>query len=508
MIRYIFTLLVLCFTLSSMAQEPERFSINYNRTQSSANNNSPDTSYEKVIDKNTLNTVEKEVIAWRNYLHQNPELSTKEIKTAEYIVAELKEIGFDTSDITQNFASDTITTYGVIAYIRGKESGPTVALRADMDALPLKEYDNEIRSNNDTSMHACGHDAHVAMLLGAAKILFDKNKKDSLKGTVKLIFQPAEEGGPDRNILNGARRMVMHGVMEDVDVIFGIHVSSEIELNKIYYKEGALLSGSDRLHIHIKGQGAHASMPWTSVDPIVTSAQVILGLQTIISRQVDLTNAPAVISIGDIRLGKEEKNHIKGRGNIIPTDVQMIGSIRSLDTAMQTQIHRKIKLTAKGITESAGATAKTDIFTGYKITFNNEKLAKKMLPVLQNVVNTHDVVKSGSHRDTAEVIIGTRAATGSEDFSFYTNGAEGLELDSNSVAIESEKGKDGLFLILGVKPKKADWVPKTGDSTEKHHRPSHHTSYFRMDERAMILGVRTFVNLTIDYMDQKVKYDE
>ena len=395
--------------------------------------------------------VESKVIEWRRHLHQNPELSNREFKTAEKVAKHLRSLGME--------VRTGIAHTGVVGILKGGKPGPTVALRADMDALPVTErvdlpFASKVKSTyNDIEvgvMHACGHDTHVAMLMGAAEIL--TNIQKDLKGTVVFIFQPAEEGAPQGEE-GGAEMMVKEGVLKnpDVDVIFGLHINSKTEVGKITYKPGGTMAAVDRLEIKVKGQQTHGSTPWAGIDPIVTASQIITGLQTIISRQTELTKEGAVISIGLIRGGV--------RSNIIPEEVEMIGTIRTLDVDMQKLIHEKIKLTATKIAESAGAIAEVKITTGYPITFNDIDLTSQMLPTVQEVAGKENVKL-------------VDARTGAEDFSFYAQKVP------------------GLFLFLGGMPKGKD--PKEA--------ASHHTPDFFIDESSMKLGVRTLCNLTIDYM--------
>jgi len=400
--------------------------------------------------------IEDKVIEWRRHFHQNPELSNREFKTAEYIAKYLKDLGLE--------VQTGVAKTGVVALLKGGKPGPVVALRADIDALPVVErVDVPFKSTVKTTyldkevgvMHACGHDTHIAMLMGAVKILVDM--KADIKGTVKFIFQPAEEGAPPGEE-GGAKVMVREGVMENpkVDAIFGLHISSGISVGEIRFKPGGLLAASDRLEIKVKGAQAHGSAPWTGVDPIVISAQIIMGLQTIISRQTELTKEGAVITIGKIDGGV--------RNNIIPEECTMIGTIRTLDRKMQDKIHEKIKKTATLIAEAGGGTAEVTIERGYPVTYNNIDLTKQMTPTLQRVAGIENVILS-------------RAVTGAEDFSFYAQEAP------------------ALFMFLGGKAKETD--AKTV--------PSHHTPDFYIDESGMKLGVRTLVNLTLDYMEQHPK---
>jgi amidohydrolase len=395
--------------------------------------------------------IEAKVIDWRRHLHQNPELSNRETKTGAYIAEHLKALGLK--------VQTGVAKTGVVALLETGKPGPVIALRADIDALPVMErnslpFASKVKTTfngQETGvMHACGHDTHVAMLMGVAEIL-TKNKSE-LKGTIKFIFQPAEEGAPDGEE-GGADLMVKEGVLENpkVDVIFGLHISSITPLGKLTYRPGGILAASDRFSINIKGRQSHGSAPWSGIDPIVVSAQIINGLQTIISRQTELTKEAAVITVGRMQGGIRE--------NIIPEEAFLAGTIRTLDTAMQQKIHDKIVLTATKIAESAGATAEVKITRETPVTFNDPALTQKMTPSLQ---------KAAGASNTLVV----NAITGAEDFAFY------------------QKKVPGLFFFVGAMPPDQD--PNTV--------PSHHTPNFMVDERAFVTGVRAMLNLTADYM--------
>ena len=395
--------------------------------------------------------LEAKVIEWRRHLHQNPELSNREIKTAAYIAEHLKSLGLK--------VQTGVAVTGVVALLETGKPGPVIALRADMDALPVTErnslpFASKVKTTfngQETGvMHACGHDTHVAMLMGVAEIL-TKNKGE-LRGTIKFVFQPAEESAPDGEE-GGADLMVKEGVLENpkVDVIFGLHISSITPLGQFTYRSGGILAASDRFSIKVKGRQAHGSAPWMSVDPIVVSAQIINGLQTIISRQTELTKEAAVITVGRMQRGIRE--------NIIPEEAFFAGTIRTLDTAMQQKIHDKIILTATKIAESAGATAEVKITRETPVTFNDPTLTQKMIPSLQ---------KAGGASHTLVI----NAITGAEDFAFY------------------QKKIPGFFFFVGAMPPGQD--PNTV--------PSHHTPDFMVDERAFVTGIKAMLNLTVDYL--------
>jgi amidohydrolase len=399
--------------------------------------------------------LEPKVVEWRRHFHQNPELSNREFKTAEKVAEHLSSLGIE----VQTGVAHT----GVIGILKGDKPGPVVALRADMDALPVTEVTDVPFASTVTTeyngqqvgvMHACGHDSHIAILMGVAEIL--SNLKKDLKGTVKFIFQPAEEGAPQGEE-GGAELMVKEGVMENpkVDVIFGLHINSFTEVGTIKYKPEGFYANADYLTIRVKGKQVHGAYPWAGVDPIVVSAQIINGLQPIISRQTELTEEAAVITIGKIQGGV--------RSNIIPEEVEMIGTIRTLNNKMQEKIHESIKLTATKIAESAGATAEVIIEKLYPLTYNDPGLTAQMLPTLQRVAGTENIKLA-------------KAVMGAEDFSFY------------------QQKVPGLFISLGGMPKGQD--PDTA--------PRHHTPNFFIDDSGLKLGVRALTNLTLDYMDKKI----
>ncbi|MGB3074461.1 MAG: amidohydrolase, partial [Chitinophagales bacterium] len=318
-----------------------------------------------IIDQRATEILPK-VIEWRRYLHEHPELSNREYETSKYVAAYLTSLGLE--------VQTGIAKTGVVALLKGGKPGPVVALRADMDALPVEERNSlafaskvkgEYMGNAVPVMHACGHDSHIAILLGTAQVL--SSMKKDVPGSVKFIFQPAEEGAPG-NEEGGAMLMVKEGVMENpkVDAIFGLHINSQTEIGDIKYKSGAEMAAADILIIKVKGKGSHGSQPWGGIDPIMVSAQIIEGLQTIVSRQEDLTMAPVVITIGKINGGV--------RNNIISEEVIMEGTIRTLDSAMQIDVHEKIRRTATKIAEAAGATAEVTIIKKTLIVNNNATL--------------------------------------------------------------------------------------------------------------------------------------
>lgn len=398
--------------------------------------------------------IESKSISWRRDFHQNPELGNRETRTAKIIAEHLKRLGLE--------VKEGVAKTGVVGILKGGKPGPCIALRADIDGLPVTERVNipfaskqkTIYNGQEVGvMHACGHDTHTAILMSVAEIL--TGMKSEIKGTIKFIFQPAEEG-PPAGEEGGAALMVKEGVMENpkVDVIFGLHIESDIEVGNIEYKPGAFMASSDWFHIVVKGKGSHGSQPWKGVDPIQVSAQIIEGLQTIVSRQSELTKAPVVITVGKISGGV--------RNNIIPEECIMDGTIRTLDNAMQKEVHEKIKWTASKIAEASGATAQTTIDTKTLVTYNTPELVKKMIPSLQSAAGINNVKER-------------EWVTGAEDFSYYGTKAP------------------AFFFYLGGMPKGKD--PKTA--------PPHHTADFYVDDSGMKTGVKVFCDLVIDYMNMK-----
>lgn len=405
---------------------------------------------------NLAQNLEKKVVAWRRDFHQNPELGNREFQTAAKVAAHLKALGMD--------VQTNVGKTGVVGLLKGGKPGLVVALRADMDGLPVTErvdlpFKSQVRTeyNNQQTgvMHACGHDTHVAMLMGAAEVL--ASVKNELRGTVKFIFQPAEEGAPEGEE-GGAALMVKEGVLENpkVDAIFGLHINSQTEVGTIKYRPGATMAAVDSYAIKIKGKQTHGASPWSGVDPIVTASQVVMGLQTIVSRNLPLTDGAAVVTVGAIHGGI--------RQNIIPEEVNMIGTIRSLDAGMQKTIHRRINEVASNIAESAGAKADVKIDVMYPITYNDPKLTDQMAPTLEAVAGKNNVKL-------------TPAQTGAEDFSFF------------------QQKVPGFFYFLGgmSKGKKVEDVAP------------HHTPDFQIDESCFVLGMRTLCHLTVDYMEQASK---
>src|SRR5690606_14282632 len=321
--------------------------------------------------------IEQKVIEWRRDFHQHPELGNEEVRTAGIVAQHLRSLGME--------VEENVAVTGVVGLLKGGKPGPTVALRADMDGLPVTERADVPFKSQVTTIyngqeigvsHACGHDAHVAILMGVAEIL--TSVKDEIPGTIKFIFQPAEESLEDQSITTwGAKQMVEEGVMEDVEAIFGLHINSQTPVGVIRYKAGPAMAAVDNLHILVKGKQAHGAYPWSSVDPIVTASQIIIGLQTIVSRNVNITQIPAIVTVGAVHGGV--------RHNIIPEEVDMIGTIRTYSDEQQELVHRRIGEIAINIAESAGASAEVGIKRMYPVTYNDPDLTELMRPTLEQV---------------------------------------------------------------------------------------------------------------------------
>ena len=395
-------------------------------------------------------SVSEKVITWRRHLHQYPELSNREFETAKYITEHLKSLGLE----VQTGVAHT----GVVAKLSGGKKGPLIALRADMDALPVTEQvdlpfaskqTSTYRGNEVGVMHACGHDTHVAILMAVAESLV--KIKDQLAGEVLFVFQPAEEGAPEGEE-GGAELMLKEGLFKQKpEAVFGLHVTSSLNTGQIGFREGPLMASEDSFTINVTGRQTHGSRPWNGVDPIVASSQIIMATQTIASRQVDVTKAPSVISFGAINGGI--------RSNIIPDNVELIGTIRTFDQTMRADIKKRLAKTAELVAESAGAKADVHIDHGYPVTVNNVALTQKMTPTLARIAG-------------ADNIITTDLITGAEDFSYY--------------ALETP----GLFYFLGVTPKAQN--AKTA--------ASNHSPQFYVDESALQLGVESLSQLVVDYL--------
>lgn len=402
--------------------------------------------------KTKADALDAKVIAWRRDFHQHPELGNRETRTAAIVAKHLESLGIE--------VKTGVAKTGVVGILRGAKPGPVIALRADMDGLPVLEKNDlpfaskatmEYNGQQTPVMHACGHDTHVAIQMGVAEIL--ASMKNELNGTVKFIFQPAEEGPPIGEE-GGADLMVKEGVLENpkVDVIFGLHISSAAEVGRIEYRPEGTMAGAMDMKITVKGKPSHGAYPWLSVDPIVTAAQIITNLQTLVSRNLNIVENGAVVTIGAIHGGN--------RSNIISEQVEMTGTVRTLSRADEDFFIKRINEIAKHTAEAAGATAIVELpqTIRYPVTYNDPKLTARMLPSLEKSAGKENVILS-------------KAKTGSEDFSFYSNAVP------------------GLFIFLGGMPKGQD-PAKAGP---------HHTPSFIIDDSGLKLGVITMSNLVMDY---------
>ncbi|MDG2475615.1 MAG: amidohydrolase [Flavobacteriaceae bacterium] len=397
-------------------------------------------SHSQTLD-NQIDDIEDKLISWRHDFHKYPEVSNREFRTSEVIAKHLESLGIE---VTRN-----VGVNGVVGILEGKNKGKVVALRADMDALPITEDNNlPYQSVNDGVMHACGHDSHMSILMATAEIL---SKNNDFDGTVKFIFQGAEEG-PPQGEEGGARMMIKEGVLKnpDVDAIFGLHISSMLPMNNVFYKPRGFFASSSRFTVKVIGSQAHGGTPWLGVDPIVITSQIINSFQTIVSRESNLTKEPAVISFGIIEGGN--------RFNIIPNEVNLVGTVRSLDYEMRDYIKKRMKELAEGIAESYGGKAIIDIVDGADITYNDPKLMEKMLPSLKNSAGKNNVILNN-------------AKTLAEDYAYYLNEVPGF-----------------MFELGGY------------NINEQRKAPPHHTPDFFIDDNSMLLGVKVMTNLALDFL--------
>ena len=394
--------------------------------------------------------IESKVIDWRRDIHQNPELGNREFKTAEKIAKHLKSLGIE----VQTGVAHT----GVVGLLKGDNPGKVVALRADIDALPVTERNDLPYKSTVTStfmgedvgvMHACGHDTHTAILMGVAEVM--AKNKDKIKGSVKFIFQPAEEGPPPGEE-GGALLMVKEGVMQNpkVDAIFGLHINSQTPVGTIRYKSGGTMAAAQSFTIKVKGKQSHGSQPWSGVDPILISAKIIDGLQTIISRETNLTNEAAVITVGKIKSGV--------RFNIIPESAEMIGTIRTLDYDMKDKLNKRMVEMVSTIAKAYGGEATCEIKDATDITYNNPELVEQMLPTMKRVAGVGNINTQ-------------KAITGAEDFSYFQREAPGF-----------------FFFLGGMTPGNTASFP-------------HHTPDFKIDDSDLLLGVRTLTEMSLDYLN-------
>ena len=403
------------------------------------------------IQDSTFNAIESKVVQWRHEIHQNPELSNREFKTGAKVAEHLRSLGME--------VQTEVAHTGVVGILKGKREGKVVALRADMDGLPVTERNSLPYKSNATAifnnlqtgvMHACGHDTHVAILMGVAEIL---SKNNDFAGTVKFIFQPAEEGPPVGEE-GGALLMVKEGVLKnpDVDAVFGLHINSATPVGTIKYKTKGIMAAADEYKIVVGGKQSHGSTPWNSIDPIMISSQIINGIQTLISRDSELTKEGAVVSVGAIHSGI--------RSNIIPESAEMIGTIRTLDADMQKVIHQRMYDMIPKIAEAYGGTATVTIRKTAALTYNDEVLTNLMVPTLERAVGKSNVSVM-------------KAITGAEDFSYFQQQVPGL-----------------YFFLGGMDPK---IMPQDA--------PSHHTPDFVVQDEGMIHGVKVMVGLALDYLE-------
>jgi amidohydrolase len=404
------------------------------------------------IDQTAL-AIEPRVVTWRRDFHAHPELGNREFRTAGIVAEHLRALGFD--EVRTGVAHT-----GVVGLLKGALPGPVVALRADMDGLPVAEavdlpFASQVKAEWNGEqvgvMHACGHDTHTAILMGVAEVL--AGQRASLRGSVKFIFQPAEELPPEGEE-GGARMMVAEGALRDPvpGAIFGLHVTSHLPINVIGYRPGPTMASADNLKITVNGRQTHGAMPWAGVDPIVTAAQVVLGLQTLISREMDITREPAVVTIGSIRGGLRE--------NIIPDSVEMRGTIRTFDEAMRDDLHERVTYLAQAIARGARGSCDVCIRKNYPVTVNDPVLTEAMQPTLARVAGPGRLAL-------------VPKVTGSEDFSFF------------------QREVPGLFFFVGVTP----------EGVNPHQAAPNHSPRFFVDERCLVTGVRALAHLAADWLE-------
>jgi amidohydrolase len=420
--------------------------------------NAPDTLFARdAVVAQRADQIEAKVIAWRRDLHANPELGNREFRTGKVVAEHLRALGFD--DVREKVAHT-----GVVGVLKGGKPGPVVALRADMDGLPvIEETDVPFKSLVKSEwngvpcgvMHACGHDTHVSILMGVAEIL--SQMKGEIAGTVKFIFQPAEET-PPLGEEGGAKLMIEQGCMEGpkVDAIFGLHITSKMHTNTIGYRAGPLMASADAFRIFVRGNQTHGAQPWSGVDPIVVGSQIVLGLQTIVSRKMNLTEEPSVVTVGSFQAGN--------RNNIIPDEAKMEGTIRTFDEKHRAEIHQFIEKITTLIAESGGAKAHVHITSGYPVTVNDEKLTHWSVPVLKRVAG--------------EGAVGVCPKTcGAEDFSYY------------------QQQVPGFFFFIGCTPPEQDCK----------YAASNHSPRFYVDEHGLKVGVKSLATLALDWLDANAR---
>ena len=409
---------------------------------------------DKLIDQQ-VERMDAAVIAWRRDIHANPELGNREFRTGKLVADHLRAIGIDE-------IHEQVAYTGVVGVLKGGKPGPCVALRADMDALPVIEetdvpFKSVVRSEWNGvpcgAMHACGHDTHVAILMGVAEIL--AGMRDQIAGTVKFIFQPAEEMPPIGE-KGGAKLMIEEGCLENptVDAIFGLHITSKMHAGEIGYRPGPFMASADQFRIFIRGNQTHGAQPWSGVDPIVVGAQVVLGLQTIVARRMNLTQEPSVVTVGSFQAGN--------RSNIIPDEAKMEGTVRAFNESHRDDIHAFIEKITTMIAESGGAKAHVHIERGYPVTINDEALTAWAVPVMKRVIGD------------AHVNL-TVKTCGAEDFSFF------------------QQKVPGLFFNIGCTPSNQDCK----------YAPSNHSPRFYVDESGLKVGVKALTTLALDWLDSR-----
>ena len=399
--------------------------------------------------------IESRLIAWRRDIHEHPELGEQETRTSALVAAHLAKLGLE--------VKTGVARTGVVAILKGGMPGPVVALRADMDALPVKEPEGlpfaskakgSYLGREVDVMHACGHDAHTAILMATAEVL--TAMKDKLPGTVKFMFQPAEEGPSLYAAFSGkvwgAKLMIKEGVLQDPrpDAVFGLHVVSGLPSGRIGYRAGPAMASADELRIKVIGRQGHAGYPWRAVDPVTTAAQIVLGLQTVVSRRTDLMKSPTVVSVSTINGGS--------RWNIVPDFVDMTGTIRTYDAGVRAAVHRDIRQVAENIAASANAKAEVDIIELYDPLVNHDRVTARMVPVLERAADGDAVLNT--------------ASGASEDFSFFLNEVP------------------GLYFNLGIVPR---------DQELSKAAPNHSPNFF-LDEKALVVGVRALAMVTVNYL--------
>jgi amidohydrolase len=415
--------------------------------------NAPDTPFpfDAAISR-AADQVEPRVVAWRRDLHQNPELGNREVRTAKVVADHLRKLGLDS-------VREKVAHTGVVGVLKGGLPGPVVALRADMDALPVaEETDVPFKSTVRTEwngqqcgvMHACGHDAHTAILMGVAEVLAGMREK--IPGTVKFVFQPAEETPPVGEE-GGAKMMVEQGALKNPDVgaIFGLHVTSIFPTGQIGYRSGALMASADKFQVFVRGTQTHAAMPWRGIDPIVVGSQIVLGLQTIVSRRMNITQEPSVVTVGMFQGGV--------RNNIIPDEVKMEGTIRAFDEGQREEIHGHVKKISEMIAQAGGANARVHIHRGYPVTVNHAELTEWSVPTLARMAGDSNVGVIDK-------------VCGAEDFAYF------------------QKEVPGFFYFMGCTPRDRD----AGTAA-----PNHSPRFF-VDEACLKLGVKTLSALALDWL--------